>query len=399
MVMLALELMKLRSATPVLTSFAAKAVLLLAAILMMVATPIQMATVAKADEFDDRINAIQREIDQYQAEAGKLRNQANNLQAKLNGLSNEKAQIQARINLNQAQYDKLQAQIKKTEQDIENNKGALGDTIANIYVDGNISPLEMLASSKNIGDYVDKQEYQSSISDELTKAIRTIKTLKKQLEKQKSDVEAVLSNQKRARDALSAKEAEQQSLISQTKGKENAYQQLSSKSEQQKLLIQQEQQAAIAAASNNNGGVKFVGGSSGGYPWTSSNCYVDAFAMSHGGSDGNGGDGWGYGCRQCASYAAWKIGQRTGTIPTDLGNAKDFPYSYSNKGGSARANSVGVISAGQYGHVVWVETNPDANGNIIVSQYNANYSGSPSNWGNYTRVQVHQSTYDTFIYF
>ena len=121
--------------------------------------------------------------------------------------------------------------------------------------------------------------------------------------------------------------------------------------------------------------------------------------MSHGGADGNGGDGWGYGCRQCASYVAWKIGQYTGVIPTYLGDAVDFPSSLSNRpqGGVARAHSVGVItSGGRPGHVVWVETNPDAAGFITVSQYNANYGGG---WGNFSRVRVHQSTYNVFIYF
>ena len=391
--------MKQRSTTPVSTGLTTKVIIVASAVLMIISAPLAMVPTAKADKFDDQINALQQQINQFQAEAGKFRDQANTLQSKVDSLNNEKAQIQARIDLNQAQYDKLQEQIKKTKEDIVNNQNALGDTLADLYVDDAISPLEMLASSKNIGDYVDKQEYRSSVRDQLTGTIEKIKQLKKQLDKQKIDLEEVLNNQKRSRDALAAAQAEQQKLLDETKGQESAYQQLSSQSEQQKLKVQQEQQAAITAASGGLGGIRFIGGGDGGYPWNSSNCFVDQYAMSHGGSNGNGGDGWGYGCRQCASYAAWKIGERTGVIPTNIGDAIDFPAAYPNRIGGAHANSVGVITiGGRPGHVVWVESEP-VNGYITVSQYNANYSGASNNWGNFTRVSVPVSTYNKFINF
>lgn len=399
MLMLKLNVMKRRSTTPIFKVLATKSVIVTTAFLMMVAAPLSMMPRANADKYDDQINAIQQQINQYQAQAGQLKAQADTLQAKVDGLNNEKMQIQARIDLAQAQYDKLQAQIVKTKADIKNNQDALGDTLADLYVDDSISPLEMLASSKNIGDYVDKQEYRSSVRDQLTSTIEKIKDLKKQLEKQKADLEEVLNNQKRSRDALAAAQAEQQNLLDQTKGQESAYQQLSAQSEQQKLKVQQEQQAAITAASGGLGGVRFIGGGDGGYPWNSSNCFVDQYAMSHGGSNGNGGDGWGYGCRQCASYVAWKIGERTGVIPTNIGDAIDFPGAYSGRLGGAHANSVGVITtAGRPGHVAWVESEP-VNGYITVSQYNANYTMNPNNWGNFTRVSVPVSTYQKFINF
>lgn len=373
---------------------------LLTIALMLAATvPMTMMPTANADDYDQRIAELQQEIDRYQAAASKLGAKADTLQRKLDAIQNEISQIQTQIQLNEAKHRKLVAEIKKTEKEIANNRDALGEVIADLSIEGEVTPLEMLASSKNISDYVDKQTYQESMQDELNATIKRINDLKKQLEEKKQSVETVLANQKRSRAALDQKRSAQQTLVNQTRGQESAYKRLQAKSKEEQLRVMEAQQAAINAASANNGGVAFVGGSSGGYPWNSGNCYVDAYAMSHGGADGNGGDGWGYGCRQCASYAAWKIGQHTGVIPTYLGDAIDFPSSLSNRpqGGVARANSVGVItSGGRPGHVVWVETNPDASGFITVSQYNANYGGG---WGNFSRVRVHQSTYNVFIYF
>lgn len=392
-----MKLMRQRSTTPVSKHKRIKKLTLVAAFLMAVATPLGLSQSTNAVDYQGRIDAIQRQIDRYQAEASKLSKKGDSLQKKLNAITNEKRQIQASLELSQAQYDKLQDDIAKTENDIQTNRGVLGDTMANMYIDGNISPIEMLASSNNIGDYLDKQEYQATVRDELARTIDTIKALKEKLQKQQENVKTVLDNQTRARDALAKKEQEQQQLLSETRGREGAYQKLSEKSRKEKERLMDEQAAAIAAASSNNGGVKFVGGGSGGYPWHSGNCVMWGM-YSTGGADGNGGDGWGYGCRQCASYAAWKVGQHTGIIPTNLGHANQFPYAYpaSRKGTTAKKNSLGVISAGAYGHVVWVESDPDASGFITVSQYNANYGGG---WGNFSRVRVHYTTYDTYIYF
>jgi peptidoglycan hydrolase CwlO-like protein/surface antigen len=399
--MLTLKEMKLRSTTPT-SNIKQRVILSVVAALVALSMPIAMATRTYADQYDARIAALQQQIDQYQAAAQQLGAQADSLQRTLDGINNEISQIQAQIDLTQVQYDQLIVKIKDTEKQIAENRDALGEVIADLSIEGKISPLEMLASSKNIADYVDKQTYQSSMQDQLKSTIDRIKELKALLDKQKQQTEELLANQKRSREALAAKQAEQQKLVNETRGQESAYAELRNRTKEEQLQVMQQQAAAIRAASARNGGVAFVGGSDGGYPWNSSNCYVDAYAMSYGGADGNGGDGWGYGCRQCASYAAWKIGQRTGVIPTHLGDAVDFPSSLSNypQGYTARANSVGVItSSGRPGHVVWVETDPDAGGFITVSQYNANYTGNSSNWGNFTRVRVHQSTYNKFIYF
>lgn len=397
MLMLIFKEMKLRSATPVSKSFRTRAGLLLVAATMAVAMPIAMTQKANADDYDSRIAALQRQIDQYQSAAQAIGAQADTLQRQLDSINNDIAQIQTQIDLTQAQYDKTVADIKKTEKDISDNRDALGDVIADLSIDSKISPLEMLASAKNISDYVDKQTYQSAMQDQLKTTIEHIKDLKAKLEKQKQQTQELLDNQTRARAALDQKRAAQQKLVDDTRGQEAAYQQLRTKSQSEQQSVMAAQQAAIRAASAHNGGVSFVGGSDGGYPWNGSNCPMSGL-FSTGGADGNGGDGWGYGCRQCASYAAWKIGQRTGVIPTNLGNANQFPYALSDRpqGSTARANSVGVIMEGAYGHVVWVETDPDSGGFITVSQYNANYGGG---WGNFTRIRVHQSTYDRFIYF
>lgn len=365
--------------------------------------PFQMARVVQADSFDEQIARIQAQIDDYQEQASKLNSQADSLQKELNSLTAQKNAIQAQINLQEVHRKQLVQQIADNEKKIADNQEALGDTIADLYVSSDISPLEMLASSSSIADYVDKQTYRNTIRDNLVTAITTIKNTKKQLEKQKKAVEDVIAEQQLARDALAAKEGQKQQLISQTRGQEAAYQALIVERENQKLSVQQQQQEAIEAAIRAAGGgpANILPGdpNKGGYPWEAG-CWLDANAWSHGGAYGDGTDPLGYGCRQCVSYTAWRVGHYTGKFPYYWGNANMWPASARavgyKTGTTPRVNSVGVISAGQYGHVVWVEA-VNGDGTIDVSQYNYYNAGGPG-WGNYSKMRVSAATYDTYIY-
>lgn len=378
-----------------------KFLLVFLSVLIMLGVSTQIVQRVSADQYDDKINALQQDIDGYNAQAAQLADQAKTLQSAIAGLQSQAAVIQAQIDISQARYNQLVIQIAETEQKIEDNKTALGKTIASMYVDDQITPLEMFASSKSIGDYMDKQEYRTSVRSQLTGTIAKIKKLKVQLDIQKVDISRVIGDQQNSKSALVAKQNEQQNLLDQTKGEEAAYQQLITTNQAKQQQIREEQQAAIAAAINSSGGATLIkGGVAGGYPWGSSNCSMIGY-YSLEGSDGNGGDGRGYGCRQCASYAAWRVAKETEYYPVNWGNATNFPASaravgyqtgYSPRPGSL-AVMLGTGSAPE-GHVAWVESVND-DGTIIVSQYNYNYGAG---WGMYSEMKLSASVFQEYVY-
>ena len=350
-----------------------------------------------ADEYDDKISRLQADMAVYQAESDRLNGEAATLQNALAQLANERAAIQKQVDLSQAQYDKLVIDIANTEKQIKENQDGLGSTLADLYVDGEVSPLEMLASSSNISDFLNKQEYQSSVRDQLASTIKTVKDLKTKLSTQKADVEKVLNEQKAARDALVAKETEQQNLLNQTQNSEANYQGLISSSQQQ-ITEAKATQAAIRARINGSGGYVLIdAGSLSDYPWNNSNCAMWGY-ISTGGADGNGGDGYGYGCRQCASYAAWRIAKETG-VYYRWGNAVNFTQNAINAGyqeGPPMPGSIAIMDpakAGQgYGHVAWVEA---VNGNMVtVSQYNYDYG---QGYGMYSMMTLSSSAFDHYV--
>lgn len=389
------EVMKKRSTTPVSKSTVVRGSLLAIAILMVAATPVALiGSPLRARDYQAEIRAVQQQIDQYNNEAARLAGEADTLQNKVAQLNSEKAAIQAQLDLTQAELDKLSEDIKKNEKLIADNQKALGKTMADMYVDDDISPLEMLASSKNIADYVDKQAQRSQIQDTLSSTIAEIKRLKAELEQQKIQVKQKLDDQTNQRNMLAAKQAEQQSLLDNTRGQEAAYQKLSAEGQAKRRELERLQQIEIARAYAGSGTAVAGDPGRGGYPNNLANSdYYNPIV-----------DPWGMYARQCVSYTAWKVYQKNGYMPYwgGVGNANQWPGNADAagipRGSTPRAGSVGVLLAGQYGHVVWVES-VNSDGTINISQYNELNAGGPG-WGNYSeRYNVNPRTYDTYIYF
>ncbi|QQS21543.1 CHAP domain-containing protein [Candidatus Saccharibacteria bacterium] len=390
-----MKLMKPRSTTPVFKGLATKSLLVAGAVLMALSTPMVFSSRVLADKWDDQINAINAEINNLQAQAAVIAEQSRTLANALAALTAQRQTIQAQVDLSQAKYDKLVNDIAETEKQIADNKDALGQIIADMYVDGSISPLELLASASNISDYVDQQEYRSSIQTNLSDTIARINELKKQLEAQKADVERVLADQKSQRDALAAKEAEQAKLLSDSQGQESVYQSMIGDRNAQINSLKDQQQAEIRARLQQFGG----GGSAvagdpgrGGYPNYLANAYQDSLV-----------DPWGMYNRECVSYVAWKVFQKNGYMPYwgGVGNANQWPGNARAAGittsSTPRAGSAGVITAGYYGHIVWVDS-VNSDGTINISQYNEWLPGL--GWGYYSeRYNVSPYAYNVYIYF
>lgn len=342
---------------------------------------------AIADQYDAQIKALEREIEGYQAEAAKLSAQSETLENKLASLAAEKATVQKQIDLSQAKYDKLVADIAATEQRIVDGKDALGEIIADMYIEDESSPLEILASSTSISDFIDQQEYRAAIQEGLSSTIKEIKALKKQLETQKADVGRVLADQKEQRSVLASKENEQAQLLSATRGQEAAYQSLMKDRKSQISELREQQRLANIAL----GGSNVVAGDSsrGGYPNVWARAPQDSLV-----------DNWGMYNRECVSYTAWKVYQSGKYMPYwgGRGNANQWPSSARADGiptgSTPRVGSVAISMSGPYGHAMWVEAVSGDGSQIYVSQYNYYFNG----FGNYSEMWLSVRGL-TFIYF
>lgn len=334
-----------------------------------------------ADRFDDQIGSIQAEINNFQQQANEIRARGDTLQNALDVITAEKNALQAQIDLNQTKFDQLSADIKSNEEKLERQKRTLNKTVARIYANGDTTPIVMLASSKNVGEYVSAQAVRGTVRDQMKAAMDGVKKIKTELSKQKIDIERVLNDQTRQREALAAKESEQANLVAQTRGEEAAYQNLvSAKSaEIQNLRAQQAasyQQYGTASSSPTGLAISYTN-------MQVMGCGASGYSYCNYGWDDIVSDPWGLGyTKECVHYVADALTRRGYYIPYGLfagrGNANQWIGTTS--GGVAytdstpTVNSVVYMPIGGVGHVGMVEE-VYGNGYIKVSQMNLPFGG------------------------
>jgi surface antigen len=336
----------------------------------------------KADQFDQQINQLQQQnaglqvqSDNLAATASSYQQAVDQLQAIINGLQNN-------IVNTQNQIDALQKQIEEAQIELDQQKQVLGQNIKTMYLEGDISTLEILASSKDLSDFVNKQEYRNTVANKVKASVDKINDLKAQLTKQQNEQQSLLADLQKQQNQKQAEENQQAQLLSYTEAQKSNYdQQISANNSQIGSLRAQQ-----AALNRQLGGVPSAGDPGhGGYPAVWNNSPQDSVL-----------DSWGMFNRECVSYTAWKVFQTYGYMPYwgGTGNANQWPGDAQRAGipigTTPKAHSVAIWNVGAFGHAMWVEA---VSGNTIyVSQYNYDYAG------HYSEMSISASGL-TYIYF
>ena len=103
-----------------------------------------------ADRFDEQIKQIQAANSVNRQNVRQLQIQADSYQGEIDRLQGEINTVRAQIRASEARRDDLQNQIKAAEEELARQKVLLGENIKAIYVEGQISTLEMLDSTKKL---------------------------------------------------------------------------------------------------------------------------------------------------------------------------------------------------------------------------------------------------------
>lgn len=307
-----------------------------------------------ADQFDQKINQLQAQNNNLRAQNNNLVQEAVGFQATINNLAAQISALEAQIQANEAERKRLQAEIAY-------HKAILGKNIKAMYLEGEISTFEILASSNDLGSFMDKEQYRNEVKDKVSLTIKKIDELKAKLEK-------VIADQQAAQTQLNAQRAEQARLLALNEAQRAELDNQIKSNSSQISKLRSEQAAANARLFGV--GVRNVSDPTG-YPWANV-----PFPNSMP-------DPWGMYKRQCVSYTAWRVANSGRHMPYwgGRGNAKNWDDNARAVGipvdRNPRVGDVAVSNSGYYGHVMYVEA-VFGDGTIYVSQYNANWSGSYS---------------------
>lgn len=350
---------------------------LIGALLVSLVSPAATSLV-RAQSVQDQINALQQENSQYRSALSRLRDEATSYQDAINKLQAEINAVQAQIDANTREQTRLNNEIAAAEAELAKQKKLLGENIKAMYLEGQITTLEMLASSKDLSEFVDKEQYRNSVKDKIKTTLEKITALKLELNVKKDGVEKLLEQQRRQQAQLADGRSEQSSLLTYNQSQQADFNQ-KTKDNQSKIdgLIASQRRANF----NPDGGYYFLRFSGAAADFSpDSYPYKNAgFGMSPGPGcvDNDGPDRWGYCTRQCVSYAAWAVEASGRSAPMYYGNARDWVTAAYARGvavyRSPQPGDVAISTAGYWGHAMYVES---VSGNTFTtSEYNTYLDG------------------------
>lgn len=333
--------------------------------------------VAQADRFSGQIRELNEENSEFQAQAQSLRVEAANLQETISALQTQINGLEAEIRQSNEQIEQTGVKIAEAEAELQRQRNLLGENIKAMYLEGEITTLEMLASSTDLSEFVDKQQYRSSVEDKIKSTLEKVTALKLQLKTEKERLEAQKKDQEERQAVVDAQKAEQARLLGLNQA-QRASVDAEIKANNAEIAELRRQQAIENARLFGTAGTGVACG--GGYPgstrgpWGNWGCNYPL---------DNNIDNWGMYNRECVSYAAFKVAASGRHMPYwgGRGNANRWDDNARAAGIPVDTNpqpgDVAISNSGFYGHAMYVEHVYD-DGRILISQYNGDWTGKYS---------------------
>lgn len=333
-----------------------------------------VSPIVTADRFEEQIRQINQQNAAINANRNQLLAEAESFQAAINALQLEISALQAQIQQNEAERDELNRKIAEAEAELVRQKSLLSENIRAMYLEGEISTVEMLFSSKDLSEFVDKEQYRTTVKNKIKSTLDRINALKAQLATQKEKVERLLAEQQAMRDRLASQQAEQSRMLAMN-ASQRAELEGQMRANSGRIAELRRQQAIENARFTAGVGVDCGGGYPGSAPgpWGNWGCNYPR---------DNTVDSWGMFNRQCVSYTAFKVAESGRNMPKwgfiHSANAKDWDDLAEDYNipvdGSPRQGDVAISNSGYYGHAMYVE-HVYGDGTILISQYNVSWDG------------------------
>lgn len=242
------------------------AVFVLAVILLSLS-----AIPSQADELSEALKQLEKNEQQQKQAQGQLQQLTSSeqkLKTQLAQLDKDIQSAEQDLKVKQLSYAEAEEQVAgaekelaQKEQELDERRQALAQRLRGIYVDGQISYLEILFQSKGLSDFITRMEYLNRLVENDQQLLADIETEKEQVVKKKADLE-VVRNQAAEKKA----QAQEAKRYFNSKEQEKEAALAKNKADQQALLVQLDKleadskrlTALIQQASNKGGTVGTV---------------------------------------------------------------------------------------------------------------------------------------------
>lgn len=184
---------------------------------------------ALADDLEDQLADLQRQAEEQQAKT-------NEASAKVESVSERLRQIQEELRVATAEYKEVKGQLdsvedkisdntellQKTEADLKVKNKKLQQRVRDIYINGQISYVDVLFGAKDFADLMTRMDVLKRIIKhdyDLIMKVReekaTVENTRAQLEKDKAEAEVLVADAQAKKVKVEDKESEQQVLLDQ----------------------------------------------------------------------------------------------------------------------------------------------------------------------------------------
>ncbi len=191
-------------------------------------------------EKNDQIKGLESQAEEYkdvirelQIAQQSLENEIELLEAQIAQLNIETQTTQSQIDQTNLEINNLMIRIQIKEEEIGKQKNVLRSLLRKINEYDSESSFEVLLKAEEFSDFFNQTNYVDKVSEKIKNTMDALKIIKKELEQEKNDME----NKKKQLEDLNAKLLKQkeiadsqkkakESLLEDTKGKENKFQDL-----------------------------------------------------------------------------------------------------------------------------------------------------------------------------
>lgn len=228
-------------------SLAVIAVLFVGAIFSYMPSDQPQTLVANAEEdLRQKSEDIESKIEDNEAVLNGLEGKIDTLEVKLEALRTEIAIAEQKIQLTATEIDRLAISLKETAAELERQKGVLAESLKTLYIEGEVSVMQLVFAAENFNEFFEEQQYLESLKASVQDSTEKVSKLKDEIKAEKLKQESLQVVQQTNKDLLSSKRYEQQSILEQTKGEEAIYQEVVADLREDLLTAQEELETLLA---------------------------------------------------------------------------------------------------------------------------------------------------------
>jgi murein DD-endopeptidase MepM/ murein hydrolase activator NlpD len=214
---------------------------------ILILTGLLMAGFSQALTNDEKIAALQAQIQQLEEQKKQLQGtiadtsaRAKTLSAEIQNLKNQIAALQVQIQLTGKKIDQTSVQISNvqeniltTEQKIEYQKTTIGSLLQYLHQRDNETLVGILMKNPTLSDYFEQEEYALAVNNQLVELVDSLKKTSVELDNQKHDLESKKGSLESLKQDLAAQknlvtavQTDKNNILKVTKGEEAAYQKM-----------------------------------------------------------------------------------------------------------------------------------------------------------------------------